>query len=90
MRTATKAQQRREIRYRQQLKACGFRSWKRANKRRFELIKEKVESGVESDELRQLQILCDMYASWKTNDALGRSMQRLKRLEKRCKLKLKN
>lgn len=74
----TKTQQQREARYRRQLAKCGFRSWKRANCRRGELIA----SDVASLELDELQHLCDLYLIWKTNDERGRSVRRLDRLLK--------
>jgi hypothetical protein len=83
MRPCTKAQIRREQAYRDQLKRCGFRSWKRANQRRAELIDQKIETGVEPQELVDLQRLADLYVKWKTNDAMGRQLRGLKSLEKR-------
>ena len=64
-RQVTKAQQRREQRYREQLKRCGFRSWKSANARRGSLI----DAGDDADkeELKQLQILADRYLEWKSD-----------------------
>lgn len=76
----TKTQQKREARYRKQLKKCGFRSWKKANQRRGELIDQEIETGVEPEGLADLQKLCDLYLKWKTNDVDGRQVRRLKRL----------
>lgn len=77
----TKAQEKREQRYRAQLRVCGFRSWKRANQRRSDLVDLSVESGEDSPELVQLQKLCGLYVKWKSNDATGRWLRRIKRLE---------
>lgn len=83
---STKQQERREGAYRKQLKRCGFRSWKQANQRRCELIDRDISGEAdeeEQSELKQLQKLCDLYVKWKTNDALGRSTRRAKRLLKK-------
>lgn len=59
------------IRYRRQLRRCGFRSWKRANQRRGELIdiafSGDEESATESElrELQELQKLADLFLAWK-------------------------
>jgi hypothetical protein len=79
MKKRTKAQISRERRYREQLKRCGFRSWKRANWRRTELIM----AGVQSSELTQLQVLTDLYVAWKTNDQIGRETRSLDRMLKK-------
>lgn len=90
MRPKTKAQANREIAYRTQLRRCGFRSWKQANKRRCELIEQMIESGNECDELKQLQRLADLYLTWKTNDSAGRWSRRIRRLEKRLGFDLRS
>lgn len=85
----TKTQQLREKKYRDQLRRCGFRSWCRANDRRYALINAAIAdtaTSEEQDELRNLQHLADLYVAWKTNDSRGRAIQRLKRLEKRLGL----
>lgn len=74
----TKVQQAREARYRKQLKLCGFRSWKQANRRRAELIAEG--STLKSKELLRLQDLCSYYSAWKTDDIVGRCRRKLDRL----------
>lgn len=82
----TKQQERREAAYRKQLKRCGFRSWKRANQRRCDLIDKNIDGRADEEEqaeLEQLQRLCDLYVKWKTNDALGRSTRAAKRLLKK-------
>lgn len=83
MRPRTKTQIKREQAYRDQLRRCGFRSWKRANQRRAELIDEKIETGVEPQGLVNLQRLADLYVKWKTNDVMGRQLRGLKKLQKR-------
>lgn len=78
----SKAKIRREQRYRAQLKACGFRSWKAANLRRGELIDVKVygkPTDDQAEELRALQILADLYVQWKTDDLIGRMNRKLER-----------
>ncbi len=78
---ATKLQQRREAQYRAALLECGFRSWRRANHRRGELIDLSIDhlaTAAEEVELSQLQRLADRYIIWKTNDCTGRSIRRLK------------
>jgi len=82
----TQIQKKRESQYRKSLRQCGFRSWKRANLRRGELIAKSVygqTSDSEELELAGLQRLADLYVKWKTNDATGRSIRRLKRLQKK-------
>jgi hypothetical protein len=77
----TKTQQRRESAYRRQLKRCGYRSWKRANRRRATLIEFSFHHEASVDELAELerlQTLADLYVKWKTNDLLGRQARRLK------------
>ena len=58
---------REELLYRAQLKRCGFRSWKQANRRRVELIDAFIEShSVDvGDELKELQLLAELYLGWK-------------------------
>lgn len=75
----TKAQERRREKYLAQLKKCGFRSWKRANARRFELIECYADGDTAdaAEEWFQLQQLCRLYVAWKTNDSLGREIRRL-------------
>lgn len=52
--------------YREQLRKCGFRSWKKANERRYELLMENIDNQYyESEELRELQILLNLYLNWK-------------------------
>jgi len=78
----TTIQQKRESRYRKALRECRFRSWKRANARRAELIEKSVKSEAteeEEHELERLQRLADLYVTWKTNDATGRAIRRLER-----------
>jgi hypothetical protein len=79
----TKIQERRKARYLKQLRKCGFRSWKQANIARFALIRQKFEKGLadsETADLAELQKLCGLWQDYKTNDALGRSSRRLKRI----------
>lgn len=79
----TATQEKRRAAYFRQLKLCGFRSWKRANQRRGDLIDKEIDhglSGAESRELARLQRLCDLYVKWKTNDSLGRAIRRAKRM----------
>ena len=86
MSAQTKSQHRREAAYRRQLKRCGFRSWKRANDRRSDLIGKVVYGSATSEdsaELDQLQRLADLYLKWKTNDLIGRENRRLERLQRR-------
>lgn len=58
------------IRYRQQLKRCGFRSYRSANERRADLINIKhnhptmITPALEA-ELTALKKLADLYLSWK-------------------------
>jgi hypothetical protein len=87
-RQQTKIQQQREARYREALRKSGFRSWKRANARRAALIAKSVygyATQAENQELEQLQTVADLYATWKTNDATGRLIRRLKRTEAKLK-----
>ena len=80
----TKAQQRREARYRKALKAAGFRSWTRANARRGVLIDRSIDRELNTDETRELQLLhklADLYVTWKTNDGMGPALRRLARLK---------
>lgn len=79
----TKLQQRREDRYRAQLRRCGFRSWVRANARRFRLIASEIWNNVASPELGQLQKLADLYVAWKTNGLLERESRRIQAMWKR-------
>lgn len=84
----TKTQAKREARYRAQLKKCGFRSWKRANARRGDLIDRSVRdvsTEAEEQELVELQKLADFYLWWKTNDDIGRCNRRLGRLVAKLK-----
>jgi hypothetical protein len=83
----TKTQQAREERYREQLRKCGFRSWTKANDRRYELIMSSNRSDAVTAELEQLQHLADLYLTWKTNDMVGRSLRKVKRLVKKYGLK---
>lgn len=55
------------IRYRRQLRKCGFRSWKRANQRRGELcgIDEHSACPALWREFQELQKLADLYLAWK-------------------------
>jgi len=52
-----------------------FRSFKAANKRRFELIDRDVDcddlSYAEKQELRSLQLLADLWVKYRTNDERG-------------------
>lgn len=91
----TKCQERRRAAYLEQLKRCGFRSWKQANHRRGHLIHKKVyETATEHeiDELAGLQRLADLYVTWKTNDSLGRSARfmnrKIKKLEAKFGIKI--
>ena len=84
----TKAQQQREQRYRKQLRKCGFRSWAKANSRRFELIERQLSAqtnAAENTEVRQLQKLLHYYLTWKTNDQLGRNLRKADRILKQVK-----
>lgn len=57
----------RKAAYEKQLKACGFRSWKRANQRRGELINRDGNLTVQqAAELEELQKLADMYLEYKS------------------------
>lgn len=47
--------------YQEQLKQCGFRSWKRANERRQELIL----LGDDGREYQDLSVLLRLYRNWK-------------------------
>lgn len=90
----TKEQQRRERKYREQLKKCGFRSWKKANERRCKLLFTVFASSdaaevSDREELRQLQILADLYIAWKTSDVMGRINSKLKTLERTLTEKVK-
>lgn len=78
----TKSQQKRRERYQSLLAACGFRSWKKANRRRCDLIELKIYERItpdETTELKRLQKLCGLYVTWKTNDSIGRQNRILKR-----------
>lgn len=79
MKPFTKKLQRLHAQYLRQLKRCGFRSWKAANKRRVDLIM----AGVDSPELAPLQRLADLYVRWKTNDETRVEIRRLSRWIKR-------
>jgi hypothetical protein len=79
----TKQQQQRESRYRRALRQCGFRSWKQANQRRYELIEKEIDETAAASELellKRLQKLADLYVKWKTNDQMGRENRRLRRM----------
>ena len=79
----TKVQEQRKARYLKQLRKCGFRSWKRANARRFELIITLRLQDSQRRELAALNHLAGLFQTYRTNDMLGRSMRRAKRLETR-------
>jgi hypothetical protein len=79
----TRAQQAREKRYRKQLKACGFRSFKSMNERRLALCHPHQRTEQEEDEFTELQACLDLYCTWKTNDMYGRAIRKLKSLHKR-------
>lgn len=54
--------------YLAKLKECGFRSWKRANERRFALIDKSVDNKTtheEEKELENLQALTSLYLDYK-------------------------
>jgi hypothetical protein len=97
MRTkASKIQEKRRAAYLGQLKACGFRSWVSANRRRGELIDKDIDgsrtgglSENESKELTELQKLADLYVRWKTNDSMGLAIRRMKRLMGKLEAKLR-
>lgn len=79
----TKIQEQRKARYRTQLRKCGFRSWRRANIRRYALIEKKVAKTISEDEdheLALLQKLADCWQMYRAGDGLGRTSRRLKRL----------
>lgn len=79
----TKIKERRKARYLEQLRKCGFRSWKRANRRRFELIEKKVNETISEDEdheLALLQKLADCWQMYRAGDGFDRTRRRLKRL----------
>lgn len=70
----TKAQQKREALYRAALRRCGFRSWRRASRRRTELVKRLANGRAtvaDAVELRDLERLTGLYSTWKTNDSTG-------------------
>jgi hypothetical protein len=77
----------RKKRYLSQLNKCGFRSWKKANKRRCNLIEVYIRTSVMTDELRSLQKLFQLRADWKSGGDISRVLNALetiaKRLEKR-------
>lgn len=78
----TKAQQKLQERYRKQLQKCGFRSWRKANERRCDLIHRKIDrtaTVAELAELSQLQKLAGIYQRWKTNDYTKRAIRQLQR-----------
>lgn len=83
---ASKAQELRRARYLAALRRCGFRSWKRANARRADFCWQIAYSSLNSDEHAEfaaLQKLASLYTKWKTNDATGRAIRRLQRLQKK-------
>ena len=83
---AGKAQELRRARYMAALHQCGFRSWKRANARRADLCYKKTYVSLSADERAEfaaLQKLSSLYVKWKTNDATGRAIRRLQRLQKK-------
>ena len=64
-----------ESAYRTRLKECGFRSWKKANQRRYELINRDIAGEIlkeEATELHRLQELCDAYVEWKVQVRMNR------------------
>lgn len=80
----TKKQIRAEARYRAQLRLCGFRSWIAASRVRTELISFGGWLDEErAERLEQLQVLAQLYLTWKTNDDLGRQARWHKKQLKR-------
>lgn len=77
----------RKQRYFDQLKKCRFISWKQANKRRCKLIEVYIRTSAMTDELRELQKLCQLRADWKSGGDISSVLNALetiaKRLEKR-------
>lgn len=62
------ANERRKIRYLNQLRRCGFRSWVRANERRCQLIDDcdgPLWTPCKAEELAELQKLADLYLAYK-------------------------
>ncbi len=81
----TKAQQKREKKFRELLKLLGYRSYGKALERRCELIDKKIGGELtesESEEYYWLSVLQRDYVKWKTNNERGRALRRAKYLLK--------
>lgn len=79
----SKSKKQRKEAYLRRLKACGFRSFTQANKRRSELIRryDGLSAG-ESSELAALQIMADAHIQYRAFDSLKQQDRMLRRLEK--------
>lgn len=76
------------IRYRQQLKLCGFRSWKSANARRADLINKQIHhptmmTPALEAELTALQKTADLYLAWKMRLSRDADRRMFRKIEKK-------